>query len=120
MFRCGFQSAVGGLLIDILEGDSGKFLPQFDKFLTVKFAQAAADGCFRPAGGDNINPAGRRGLPLSRDDLHRLPIAQARPERHANTINLRRDTGRADACMDGIGKINGRSATRQFDDIAFG
>ena len=88
MFRRGLQSTVGGLFVDILESDTGKLFPQLDKFLAVKFAQTAADRCFRPARGDDINPAGRRGLPLCGDDLHRLPIAQARPKRHADTVRV--------------------------------
>ena len=89
VFRRGLQRTICGLLIDFFKSYPGKFLSQFDKFLTVKFAQAAADGGFRPAGGDNINPASRRGLPLRGDNLHGLPIAQARPQRHANAVTRR-------------------------------
>ena len=83
---------IRGFFAVMLEGGAGKLLAQAHKTAAVFFAQGPANRGFGPTGRDNVDPRGLRLLTFGGDNFDRLTVLETGPKRHADAIDLGRNT----------------------------
>jgi hypothetical protein len=112
-----------------LDAETGQLLFQQgatlgDIAVVILLLEPEAHPVARPRGPEialmNAEPVAAGGGVLLGDDLDRLTAAQGLVERDDTTIDLGAPAAIADLGMDGIGKIQGRGAARQIDDLGLG